>query len=570
MRSKISVFLTVALLVNLLFFSRLPAKAATVEVDPRLTEALQVTAQETIHTVILTFSSKPSDVELQKLKALGLKTITFKQLPMVAVQGTKAAIEKTFILDGLRSAFLDKQLNYLLKESVPFIGADRVWKELGYTGKGVTVAVIDSGIDGTHQDLPFGTKTVQNVKFLTGNLIFDSQPIYVENVPNSDTSSGHGTHVSGIIAGKGTASGGTYTGVAPGAQLVGLGTGEAITILWALEAFDYVLENKAKYNIQVISNSWGTTGAYTPNDPINVASKTAHDAGMVVTFAAGNDGPASNTLNPYSVAPWVIGVAAGTKDGKLADFSSRGIEGDPLYHPTITAPGENIVSTRASTGSTINALTAKDDITYIPPEYIPYYTTASGTSMATPHISGVVALMLEAKPGLNPDVVKDILVQTADPMAGYKEFETGAGYVNAYEALSKAKRTTVKLGKYKDPVTGKEYATYTETFTWDGTVGPSAAALSQVSSDYHSLDIGANAVSTDVRIEWNTPGTDLDLYLYDPNKQLVGSSEQGFTMEEHTGAITKPIQGAWNIETRGWLSASENYKGTYDIEYMLR
>lgn len=96
----------------------------------------------------------------------------------------------------------------------------------------------------------------------------------------------------------------------------------------------------------------------------------------------------------------------------------------------------DIVSTRASTGATINALTAPKDITYIPPQYLPYYTTASGTSMATPHIAGVVALMLEAKPGLSPDVVKDLLVRTADPMDGYKPFEVGAGYVNAYQAVS--------------------------------------------------------------------------------------------------------------------------------------
>jgi serine protease AprX len=250
--------------------------------------------------------------------------------------------------------------------------------------------------------------------------------------------------VAGTIAGTGTASNGTYKGIAPAASLVGLGTGDALSILWALEAFDYVLANKDSYGIRVISNSWGTTGEYSPNDPINVASKTAHDAGMTVVFAAGNEGPEANTLNPYSVAPWVIGVAAGTKDGQLADFSSRGIEGDPVYHPTITAPGVDIVSARASTGSTINALTAADDATYVPAQYLPYYTTASGTSMATPHISGVVALMLEAKPELSPDVMKDILIQTADPMEGYQEFEVGAGYVNAYQAVVNAQRISTK------------------------------------------------------------------------------------------------------------------------------
>ena len=98
----------------------------------------------------------------------------------------------------------------------------------------------------------------------------------------------------------------------------------------------------------------------------------------------------------------MIGVAAGKKDGRtLAGFSSRGVPGSNLYHPTVTAPGVNIVSARASTDATINALTAADDATYSPrKEWLPYYTTASGTSMATPRVSGTVAPMEQAKPTL--------------------------------------------------------------------------------------------------------------------------------------------------------------------------
>ncbi|MFC4769283.1 S8 family serine peptidase [Effusibacillus consociatus] len=569
MKKGISLFITLICALALLLAPFRLAEASAVEIDPLLTSKLETSASDTVHTAILTYSTKPTDLDVQKLKDLGLKTVTFKHLPMVAVQGKKESIQKTFSLEGLRSVYSDKQLQYLLKDSAPLIGADRVWNELGYTGKGVTVAVIDSGIDATHPDLTFGTKTIQNVKFLVGNLIFDGEPLYLENVPNTDTSSGHGTHVAGTIAGTGTASHGTYKGIAPDAKLVGLGTGEVITILWALEAFDYVIDHKDAYKIQVISNSWGTTGEYSPNDPINVASKAVHDAGITVAFAAGNEGPDANTLNPYSVAPWVIGVAAGTKDGKLADFSSRGIDGDPLYHPTITAPGVDIVSARASTGATINALTAKKDATYIPPEYLPYYTTASGTSMATPHISGVVALMLEAKPGLNPDVVKDILKRTATPMVGYKEFEVGAGYVNAYVAVSTAKNTSTRIGKHKDPKTGKVYPTYFETVSWNGTVGPSVAEASVESSDSYVYTVGRNAVSTTVQIEWTTPGVDLDLYVYDPNKQLAGKSAEGLTLDEQT-TIASPADGQWTAQTRGWLSAVEQYKGTATVEYILK
>jgi len=207
----------------------------------------------------------------------------------------------------------------------------------------VTVAVIDTGIDATHPDLPYGDKVIQNVKIVPD--LFGTGAIVVEGIPNTDTTSGHGTHVSSIAAGTGAALAGKYRGVAIGANLVGVGAGELLFVLSALEGFDWVLQNRGQYGIRVISNSWGTTGSFSADDPINVASQAAHDAGLVVVFAAGNAGPTTDTLNPYCVAPWVICVAAGAKDGTtLADFSSRGIPGDALYHPTITAPGVNIAA----------------------------------------------------------------------------------------------------------------------------------------------------------------------------------------------------------------------------------
>jgi serine protease AprX len=188
----------------------------------------------------------------------------------------------------------------------------------------------------------------------------------------------------------------------------------------------------------VISNSWGTSGAFAPDDPINVASKIAHDAGLVVVFAAGNEGPGLNTLNPYCVAPWVICVAAGEKDGRsVADFSSRGVPGDPLLRPTVTAPGVDIAAARATTGIVLNTFFAVD-LLALGPDAVSY-AVASGTSMATPHVSGTVALMLEANPALDPDTVKSLLVQTATPMPGFGVHEAGAGYLNAFEAVRAAR-----------------------------------------------------------------------------------------------------------------------------------
>jgi serine protease AprX len=216
---------------------------------------------------------------------------------------------------------------------------------------------------------------------------------------------------------------------------VGLGAGETLLVLTALESFDWVLAHRAQYGIRVISNSWGTSGSFSPNDPINVASQAAHDAGLVVVFAAGNSGPGQNTLNPYCVAPWVICVAAGLKDGRtLADFSSRGIPGDPLYHPTLTAPGVDIAAARASTGLVIDTFFAAD-VSDLGTDAV-YYAAASGTSMATPHVSGTAALILEANPALTPDQVKSALQASATPMPGYASYEVGAGYLNAYRAVT--------------------------------------------------------------------------------------------------------------------------------------
>lgn len=411
--------------------------AADPELDPALDKKLDTVDANTPVRAILTYDERPTAAQVQSVKDTGAAVHEFDVLPMLGVQGTKGQIEELSGLEGISTIHADQQLDYLMNESRPLVGADRVESDLGYTGEDVGVAVIDSGIDGTHPDLKYPEKTVQNTK-IVGDNFFTGQTAAIEDVPNTATSSGHGTHVSGTVGGDGTASEGRYTGIAPGSDLVGIGTGDTLFILYALEAYDYALENQQEYNIQVINNSYGTTGEFDPEDPLNVATKEAHDAGMTVVFAAGNEGPEEDTLNPYSVAPWVIGVAAGEKDGKtLADFSSRGRPGSNLYQPTLTAPGVDVVSTRASTGVTETGIAAPNDAALIPPELLPFYTTLSGTSMASPHVAGAVALMEEANPGLTPDEAKNILSGTATPM-NYAEHEAGSGYLDAFAAVQQA------------------------------------------------------------------------------------------------------------------------------------
>ena len=454
---------------------------STAAIDPILQQILQTASLGQIVEAVLTFDHVPTATDLLAVTATGVDMVSFRVLPMVGVRGTSTQILALLGLPGLRSVYDNRQLAYFLNQSVPLIGADRVWNELGITGKGVTVAVLDTGIDTTHPDLPFGSKVIQNVKIMPD--LFGTGSIVLEGIANTDTTSGHGTHVSSIAAGTGAALAGKYRGVAIGASLVGVGAGDVLFVLSALEGFDWILANRARYGIRVISNSWGTTGSFSADDPLNVASKIAHDAGLVVVFAAGNSGPALNTLNPYCVAPWVICVAAGAKDGTtLADFSSRGIPGDSLYHPTITAPGVSIAAARATTGVFINTFFAVDFL-QLGADAI-YYAVASGTSMATPHVSGTAALMLEANPALTPDQVKTILQTSATPMPGYAMHEVGAGYLNAYNAVTQV--LALRVTRFEEsaailaPAGG--WATFTDSSTGvkssDGTVvaAPTAGA----------------------------------------------------------------------------------------------
>lgn len=394
------------------------------------------------HEVIVTFRDRG---QIGRLTAIAPQHRVLKELPMVGALLTTAQVKVVAGWDDVESIYFNAPLKYFNYGAGEYTRGHVVHDQLALKGKGVTVAVIDSGIDATHPDLKMGGTTVQNVK-IVGDLDLVGANAAIENLSNTDTSSGHGTHVAGTVAGTGEASindprrSRYYAGIAPEASLVGLGTGEGINILFALEAFDYVLANQQRYGIDVVTNSWGSSvSVYDPNNPINKASYEAYRRGMVVAFAAGNDGPAEDTLNPYAIVPWVINVGSGTKAGDLSDFSSRGVAGDFYKHIDVVAPGSSIQSTKALatplpyTGPLVDATD---------PTYSAYYATLSGTSMATPFVAGTVALMLEANPNLSPDQVEQILMQSANPMSAYAYHQVGTGYIDVLNAVDLASKTT--------------------------------------------------------------------------------------------------------------------------------
>jgi len=405
----------------------------------------RIANQDGPHDVIVTFTTPEAVGTLTSI--LGVNVIALDTLPMAGARLTEAQIETVRQWDSVESIYYNAPLEYSNYISGEITGGHYVHDNYGYKGDGVTIAVLDSGTDATQPDLAYGSTTVQNVKIVADLGLAGGVNVFLEGQLNTDTSSGHGTHVSGTVAGTGEVSANDerrafyHDGIAPEASLVGLGAGEGISILHALLGFDYAIANQDRYSIDVITNSWGGGDGsnFDPNNPINRASYEAYRKGMVVLFAASNSGPDDNTINQYALAPWVINVAASNDDKTLADFSSRGVAGDFYKHPDITAPGVGITSTRAP-NTAIGALGPVVDANH--PEYYAYYHSISGTSMATPFVAGTAALLLQVQPQLSPDQIEEILTATADDMPGYAFHQVGHGHINVRTAVEMAENTS--------------------------------------------------------------------------------------------------------------------------------
>ncbi len=525
------------------------ASNAAPKVDPELAVRLKTARPDALLGVVLTFhGNRVTDAEVAAVEALGVTTgVRMRNFPVMGVNATPAQLQQMFGWSSLRSVYLNTPLQLYLHQTKPLIGVDRLRKDADITrrnggipvsGRNVTVAINDSGVDGTHQDLKFDPvnralgQTIQNVLMnpndkdglvvrsnTLGNPLKGILPMtYVEDVVNSDTNGGHGTHVASIAAGTGVASGGLYQGVAPGAKILGIGSGGGLFVLGQVAAFDYIYSFHFRDNVRVVNNSWGNSAVeLDPDHPVNVASKLLHDeASVVVVFANGNDGPRPNTQNRWASYPWMISVAAGQKDGRLAGFSSRGIVGDAVVHPTITAPGTGVgedpfsTSDINTTGLTAAVVAARSRVNpaanglyndkQIPAAFLPNYTQISGTSMAAPHVTGVIANILEADPSLLPDETRGIIERTATPLATYDEFEVGAGMANVHAAVDLAFNPSKPYGNFG--FTGKGLGlTRADAASLQGTVAPGGSAS-------HTFEVPANARFTVVQLDWKGVGED--------------------------------------------------------------
>lgn len=584
-------FLTVFFAIAIIGILAFQSQAATLSSQLR-TQLSSLTDSASVGMVIVSFNTnnglQPSHLNI--LRSVGVTGgQTFPKLGMVAQPMTAGQVRALAANPSVRSIWSNDRLYYYMNQARMLTGVDRLRSESAFTfrnggmpvsGAGdFSVLVIDSGIDATHGDLPFGTKVVQNVHPILGTDTVEgfTPNVTVENVPNTDQTVGHGTHVAGIIGGTGVRSGGSYGGVAPGAKIIGAGLGAGLFVLNAVGAWEWGLANQYRYNIRVVSNSYGNDGPFEPDNPINIASKAAYERNIAVVFAGGNSGPTKNTYNPYAKAPWVIGVAAGTKEGDLADFSSRGTAreerlanddpNDDFDAPTITAPGTGrafetnagrftsaIVSTRAMSNLTANGLDADAELA---PGMIPFYTQISGTSMATPFISGVIALMLDADPTLSVDEIREILTSTATKMPGRADWEVGAGYVNAYAAVDKVFNRSRNYANFQNQtfntVFGEERPAQ-QTFRIDfnpAVSGPAStnATTFKVEPDMNVLDVFA---SVDTAAEEGT-GNLVGIRATSPSGAsfstaidypVIGTSARQIV-------VPNPEPGVWTLEVRG-------------------
>ena len=537
-------------------------------VDPELAVALnQLTDDSNINAVVV-YHDLPDESDLNELRSLGVVGGSrFHTLPAVVITATRDQILAISRLPAVRSIYGNRTLNFTSELEVrTATGVERARQDveitahngnLPVTGRNVTVAVLDSGIDATHEDL--SGRVIKNVKLVDTQSVSIgfNYPANIENLSNTDLLLGHGTFVAGLIAGNGNRSGGKYAGVAPNARLVGLSAGDA-SLLFVLNGLDYLLTNRAALGIKVVNCSFSANTVYDANDPVNIATKMLTDAGVNVVFSAGNTGPGANSLNPYSVPPWVVSVGATDTQGRLANFSSRGNFANPLFHPTLVAPGVNVVSTRGS--GIVNVTGAlglvNSDLQRLGLTEIPNYTTSSGTSFSAPQVAGVIALMLEANPDLTPAEVRDILQRTATPLPPYYLYEAGAGMLNTHAAVLEAAFPERRIGTWRGTQDRGQVEFVNELpIQFSATVQPGGTAQK-------TLTIPEGTLSASIQVGWGPlwSTNDLALYVYDPAGTLRAQSNAinlpGLNGKRERVVIKFPAAGTWKVVVKNTLGLS--------------
>lgn len=535
--------------------------------DPELAITLnQLTDDKNVNCVIV-FHRYPTAADYESLRQIGITGGTrYRALPMISTTATRNQLVQVSRLDSVRSIYGVRTLPTLGFPGFGQTGLERASADPDLanrnggrrlTGSGVTVAVVDTGVDGLHPDL---NGRIANNVMLVSTLgvpvpgVF-GYPLSVENLPTTDPVSGHGTFVSGVIAGNGAASNRLYTGVAPGAKILGLSAG-VLNLLFVLEAFDFLLTRGPSYGVRVVNCSFSANTLYDRHDPVNVATYMLTDRGINVVFSAGNSGPAMNTLNPYAMAPWVISVGSSDEAGRLSSFSSRGDFANRNARPTVIAPGENIVSLRAIGLSLTGTLgiALGSDLSTLSMQNLAAYTVGSGTSFSAPQVAGTIALMYQVNPSLTPRQVRDILKRSATPLPPYYQHEVGAGMLNAHAAILEAAFLQRRMGTFRAALDFGQTR-----FVRDPIRQFSGTAPALLGSYMGTLLVPQNALRGSVQIAWGPllSTNDLALRLTAPNGASRPEVNQlnlpGLTGQFERDVVEMPMAGNWTVRVKNAL-----------------
>lgn len=381
-------------------------RANNTKICPVLSAKLQTQSNEELPVIVRV---KENDTDKLNSLAHRMEGKVKRSLPLVDAIALNMSLEEVDRLSkdpNVEYISYDSKVFALLDIANASIGSSFP-REMGLTGEGVTVAVIDTGVS-PHNDLIRPRNRIVGFK----DFVNDRTNPYDDN--------GHGTHVAGIIASNGFSSKGKYKGVAPNSTILAVkalddaGSGNTSDIV---SAIDWVVKTKAQYNTKILNLSLGSPANNSINsDPLVRAVEAAVRAGLIVIVAAGNSGPSAKTILSPGNSPNVITVGAvddkrtpDRSDDSIANFSSRGPTKEGLRKPDVVAPGVSIMSlsNKSSDG----------------------YVTSSGTSMATPLVSGSAALLFSKHKNLAPSQVKNMFVNSCVDLKDKYENQ-GAGVID--------------------------------------------------------------------------------------------------------------------------------------------
>ena len=370
----------------------------------------------------------PSGLEVsqlsKELRDMGGKILsTYVSLPFMAAELPYDKVFDFAESNNVAHVFLDKKYTVQIAQSVPLIKPPSTWKQIetqfgfAINGSGVKIAILDTGIDKNHPDLnDLDDNPATNDPKVIEEMCFTDEDHTWDGF-------GHGTHCASIAAGTGEASNHARVGVAPGAFLL---NGKVLTDSgwgydsWIISGIQWAVSNSAK----VLSMSFGSDVNGDGSDPLSMAVDWATEMGSICVVAAGNAGTGGMfTAGTPAVSKEAISVGATSKTDAMAYFSSQGPTSDYRLKPDVLAPGVDIIAARANGTSMGTVIDAN-------------YTMASGTSMATPHVAGAAALIIQAHPGWNPIMVKSSIMGSAKMLGGEHLWRQGAGRIDVCKATN--------------------------------------------------------------------------------------------------------------------------------------